>query len=83
MGRFFQTFVTFSEYMNFRRDPNGVNEFLIQIISMFLAFYLLGLFILLCFAVADSESDDSADDFELVEGIANFSFACFQLLPIN
>ena len=45
---------------------------------MFLEFYLLGLFILLCFA--DSESDDSADDFELLEGIANFAFACFRLL---
>ena len=26
---------------------------------------------------ADSESDDSADDFELLEGIANFAFVCF------
>ena len=29
---------------------------------------------------ADSESDDSADDFELLEGIANFAFACFRSL---
>ena len=33
---------------------------------------------------ADSESDDSADDdFELLEGIANFAFACFPWLTIN
>ena len=32
---------------------------------------------------ADSESDDSADDFELLEGIANFAFARFPWLTIN
>ena len=52
-------------------------------IVCFLAFHLLGLVILLCFADSESESDDSADDFELLEGIANFAFACFQLLQIT
>ena len=47
---------------------------------MVLACYLFGFFILLRFA-DDTESEDSADDFELLEGIANLAFACFRFTP--
>ena len=36
---------------------------------------------MLYFADSESESDDSADDFELLEGIANLAFACFRFTP--